>query len=359
MANTGFNDVTPIIPDVSSGITPEIQRYLRGEINNQIAIQSSRNEISVTVTSSKSKGGDFDNIQKAIDYVNQFGGGTILIKPGIYTLSSEIQIYSNISLIGVDDDLCTISNSRINANGSSGNRLKNINIKNLNFSGGIAGQTLIFTYCDKVGVERCIFSGGNDTYITMSNCSRSDVVNNSFSGESKCLDAEYCDIVSFKNNYCDSISSYPAVHYYAVLHSKIIDNSINSSYQGIYLNGSSSYVWIQGNRIINPTDTYIYISGDNNHVVDNLLESGGSGSTQISVSGLRNIISNNNCYSGVAYGLYLSTVATTIVNGNSFQGGIIDSIYISVGANTTIVTSNLVPGGITDLGAATTLANNV
>ena len=51
--------------------------------------------------------GDFTDIQKAIDYVNGLGGGTVYIKAGTYNLTTDLIMYSNIHLVG-EDTLSTI-----------------------------------------------------------------------------------------------------------------------------------------------------------------------------------------------------------------------------------------------------------
>jgi len=48
-------------------------------------------------------GADFDNIQEAIDFVNGFGGGKVFVKPGVYTLNSDITLYSDVHLVGEDN----------------------------------------------------------------------------------------------------------------------------------------------------------------------------------------------------------------------------------------------------------------
>ena len=51
---------------------------------------------------------DYTDIQAAINYVRDLGGGTILILPGTYDLSATLNLYDNISLIGFDKDLVIV-----------------------------------------------------------------------------------------------------------------------------------------------------------------------------------------------------------------------------------------------------------
>jgi len=59
-----------------------------------------------------SSGGDYDNIQDAIDYVSSQGGGNILIAPGTFTLSADLILKNNVSLYGSGEKF-----SFINCNG--------------------------------------------------------------------------------------------------------------------------------------------------------------------------------------------------------------------------------------------------
>lgn len=49
-----------------------------------------------------------DNIQTAIDTVNAESGGTVILKPGVHVRTSDITLYSNISLIGDNTGNTTI-----------------------------------------------------------------------------------------------------------------------------------------------------------------------------------------------------------------------------------------------------------
>jgi len=52
------------------------------------------------VSALKAGGGDFTDIQSAIDFVNARGGGTVFIRGGTYVLTSSLTIYSKVALVG-------------------------------------------------------------------------------------------------------------------------------------------------------------------------------------------------------------------------------------------------------------------
>ncbi len=76
---------------------------LPGGIRRRHQIAQER-EIAAIVSKSGG-GGDFFDIQRAINFVSGLGGGTIFIKNGIYNLTKDIEVKENISLIGEDNSL--------------------------------------------------------------------------------------------------------------------------------------------------------------------------------------------------------------------------------------------------------------
>jgi hypothetical protein len=108
--------------------------------------------------------GDYDNLQDAINYVNSIGGGNILIMSGTYTISADITMYSNIKLIGEDDEACIIdfngTNKRVNIVGASDNYLRNIEINNLQFTGRRGDNTgaIYIEFAQDINIQNCYFT---------------------------------------------------------------------------------------------------------------------------------------------------------------------------------------------------------
>src|SRR3990167_7908148 len=69
-----------------------LRKYLEGELQNPI-MATTRRPAYRAIVSPTPGGTDFIDIQKAIDYVNELGGGTIFIKSGTYTIASDITLY--------------------------------------------------------------------------------------------------------------------------------------------------------------------------------------------------------------------------------------------------------------------------
>ena len=93
-------------------------------IRNYNLEPSSRAAKAIVGTSTNAGLGDFKDIQAAIDYVDDLGGGVVFLKAGTYTLTTGITLYNNITLVGEDPDTTIIdansTNSGISANGSAG-----------------------------------------------------------------------------------------------------------------------------------------------------------------------------------------------------------------------------------------------
>lgn len=65
------------------------------------------------VVSPDRKLGQTDNIQEAINYVSDLGGGVVLLKQGTYYPTAKIALKSNVSLVGEDRDTTIISLSSV------------------------------------------------------------------------------------------------------------------------------------------------------------------------------------------------------------------------------------------------------
>jgi hypothetical protein len=111
--------------------------------------------------------GDNDDIQDAIDYVHGLGGGAIFIKKNTYTLTDDLILYSDIHLIGEDDDDCILDfNSLakgIKAVGNGGGRLKNIILNSLKVQNSkiSSGSGVLFQNVDDADVLGCKFTGND------------------------------------------------------------------------------------------------------------------------------------------------------------------------------------------------------
>lgn len=79
--------------------------------------------------------GDFEAIQAGIDYANLHGGGRIYVRPGTYTQTANITLYSNIEIVGEDNDTCIIDFGDASygflLRGTAGTYKRNLHLYNL------------------------------------------------------------------------------------------------------------------------------------------------------------------------------------------------------------------------------------
>jgi len=162
-----FNDIkAKFFPKKEAYDQMLLRKYLEGELQNPI-MATTRRPAYRAIVSPTPGGTDFIDLQKAIDFVNELGGGTIFVKAGIYILTSNINLYSNIELIGEDNNTAILDFSagdyKIQALGSVGSRLNNIHIENIQVRNSRVAYTngygaTLFNYCDDISVKNCHFT---------------------------------------------------------------------------------------------------------------------------------------------------------------------------------------------------------
>jgi len=84
---------------------------------------------------------DFGILQEAVDYTHQHGGGVISVKAGVYYLTSDLTLYSNIHLIGED-----VENTIIDLSGAGGRDC----VKVTGSVPGVAGVSTLTVHSDQV-----------------------------------------------------------------------------------------------------------------------------------------------------------------------------------------------------------------
>jgi hypothetical protein len=260
---------------------------------------------SAIVTLSK-KQGSFDNIQAAINHVNSLGGGTVFIKAGIYVLSSDLTLFSDITLQGEDSDTTIIdfnnTTYEISAVGTFDNPLKNIHLKNIQVkrSLNITYGAIRFSYVNDSSIEDCYFTGNWD------------------SDNSDGRDIYFFGVYRINIARCRSVLSgwllYGAGSY------NVLEKCFsNDSYKGLCY-GIGYYGFIRNNIILDATDVAIDIPGNNT-------------GTQII---------NNYIWSQASYGIKVNC-PEVLIEGNEIDGTSLgdDGIFISGSVNNTRIVSNL------------------
>jgi len=109
-----------------------------------------------------------DNVQTAINDINSAGGGTVFLQSGTYTLTADLVLYSNITLMGTDPDRCIIDFNggayQVKVIGTVGTRktdilIKNLTIKNSELSDPTYATdyyTIKIDYVDEIMFDNCI-----------------------------------------------------------------------------------------------------------------------------------------------------------------------------------------------------------
>ncbi|MFA6335629.1 MAG: right-handed parallel beta-helix repeat-containing protein [Bacteroidales bacterium] len=322
--------------------------------------------------------GDTISIQNAIDYVNSCGGGTILIKAGIYTLSTDLTIYSNVEILGEDDDLVTVKFSsnayHIKIIGTSGTHKRNITISRINFEGlqNLAGwKNIEVKYCDDVIIERCKFTTTGVQYerphaIYVEYCSRCNIINcrsieivNAFYLKDSiqcsvencyfymlggdCVGLESSDHILIRNNLAKLCATALVYDYGNSDKTKCYENTIQDCADYAFVCTTSNNWIISNNHIVNAGESYGGISLEESN---------------------RNIISNNEII-GLAYdGIHLINSDHNVISNNVIYSCDGTGIKITDAASSkNILSSNQVYNNataqITDSGTGTVNANNI
>src|SRR3990167_1763683 len=159
---------------------------------------------------------DSDPIQQGINDANRVGGGQVFLKTGTYTLGTNLDLFSNIHLIGEDADTTVINfgsaNHQVRAFGiiGAGNSLANILIENITFSGrrdtNSSRAAIHFQYCNDSAIKECIFTNNWNGTVSdtldlrlFNSSSRIEVSSNRFVSSGFAIDAGMNDANIFNN----------------------------------------------------------------------------------------------------------------------------------------------------------------
>jgi parallel beta-helix repeat protein len=229
--------------------------------------------------------GDYTTIQAAIDAAHALGGGRIFIKNGTYVQAADITMYSNIELVGEDNDNTIIDffggNNSIICTGAVNLIFDNLNIIN---SYDVNGA-LYLNGADNVTVRFCKFIGNYD-------------IANSRGYAIKCGG----DCIETLIEYCFFTSNYN-------------DIAISEGYNFRVLN--CTFDGTQNNSIL-VSDTVYYI-----YIENNLFDMCGISAYTISITNGRYVVINNNSQSSDdANGWYFNgNYSLRIISNRASSGG--------------------------------------
>lgn len=235
-----------------------------GTMTNKDFAPSNR---TVTAIVSQEADADFGDIQKAIDFVNAQGGGRILVLPGVYTVTQNITLYSDITIEGVSTADCIIdfNSTSFNLSASSPSDIK---ISRLTFK-NCFNSTTGTIYLDqplRAEISNCIFSDnqtggiGCDIYVI-----RPRFVKVTFNITSTCGTFYYSDNASRTNDISFNDIQSPQNYVF---------------YAGTTGNGGGATSYTN-NNIASPKKTAVYGRFVTAVIQGNIFSAGGSSLTEV------------------------------------------------------------------------------
>ncbi len=329
-------DVGVITADKIAVDTITADHIVAESITNNKITKWARAKQAVVDTSGE---GDFTTIAAAVTYLTTLGGGVIFLTPGLYTVTSNIYLDVNISIIGVDPDLCFIDFQAGNR-GILGYSKKNFNLENVTLQNSTSTSGAVYL-SNSAGhiVRNCKFTG-NVVDVEFYHCTDSVV---EFCGFSNTAQPVYVNggsnIRIRHNSMISTTSANGAIRLtgscaYILLFDNYIDGHQSATNGAIYAD-NANYVKIIGNVVKDSNGHGIYVSGafTRSLISENTVYScNGDG---IKLTGIdSNVIINNNhsTYNG-GKGLYIDTIQRVVGSGNVCTDNISDGFYIKAGGS--------------------------
>jgi len=295
------------------------------------------------IVSKNKKQGSFDNIQAAINYVKDLGGGSIFVKNGTYTLTADILMKSNVELVG-EDNVSTIIDCnntvyKIYFNGKFNASIKNFKISNCD---DLAVHILDSGHCV---VENIVFEhNGKDLglYGSSYRCRASNIYSSSSQVASIVVEVSYSDICTneYSNIFINGGLGF-GVNFLSGFRQRFINITVDS-------------VGYSGFNIDSPDTDRSYFQGCEARDCD------GSGFRLIEAERLRFV--NCAAYSNADHGFSVAAVnLTSFIACSSLDNGAW-GFALTPTSGDCIVVGNVVKyntsGGIEDLGSNNVVANN-
>lgn len=326
---------------------------------------------------------DFTDIQEAVDYINNLGGGTVFLKSGTYYPDNNINLYTNVKIIGENKNTTTIdfqlAEYQIRTLGISADHITNVGLHNIEIanSGFYELGAVRFEYCDDIILNNVSIDGTDYTAdpatfaLYVENCQRLRIdglslTNNnrgiylSGFGQTSIVDSYIYNTrgillavfsgssLTFRNNVCDS-------------------NSQFSSDSIIYFNGtltdfeiSSNYFTLCKNAVINNQTGGVQRLS----IRDNVMVATTGGDYGIVLNGVDNgSISGNKITGFTADGVQLNDCTNNSVIGNIIYGNGGDGIECDATTYGTTVVGNCITGntgyGVRATGDGTNAIGNI
>lgn len=279
--------------------------------------------------------GDYTDIQKALDFVNSQGGGTVYIKPGTYLISSVLTIYSNTQLIGLSNngvifDFQKKSIGLQTATNANWVRIQDITLQNSTSSTGTIQIGLLIS---KVWVVSCVFK--NNTVDIYTNDDFDITIDRNISNN--CGTFYQANTTTgrslINNNTIYSPTSYAFLN---CSNSVLTGNNINTPASSVFRGDFSNSI-IEGNSVSGTGKKFIdFTAGNYVRVVNNFLNN-----NIISLSGVGYSDICNNDYA--TYITLASSSSQNRISGNfcSNQTVANQATILVDGSNSNTITGNV------------------
>jgi hypothetical protein len=316
---------------------------------------------------------EFTDINSAINYVNALGGGRIFVKPGTYSMNSDVNLYSNINIEGEDRDTVIFDFNGgfygFIASGLTNVHLHNIKIDNIQItnSSNWENGAILFSYVDDADIINTKLV--NNYYepetsgagIILANCTQTNLKNNYLSYSAGVIVTNGGNNIYIEDNYFTNI--YLTVFYVNAATQVVFRHNFLDSNPDDMMDLSWNKIIIDGNIFNVLSSTAIVINGHDNIITNNLFISLAEGSAGISFNGAQDncIVSNNRFIGSFSHAIYVSTGDGNVIANNiseSAESGII----ISANGNYNSITGNVMRGcgtPISNSGTGNQLSGNV
>lgn len=377
-----FNDVKRRAISFQPHEQKLLRKYLEGNIQNPI-MATSRRPAYRAIVSSKKGGTDFTNIQRAIDYVDELGGGNIFIRIGTYSLSAFLTMRDNIDLIGEDKENTildfgsagNLTNGAIQARGTNVTSAGTITATNADAT--ITGASTQFSDDSVVagdiininGVPYEVYSVANNTSLELTQIYRGETT-----GGIPCRIDRPIKNIKISNftigNGADASTPGDGISLLRVQNATISDCVVENCVDGLEISSVYNlllesciprYNTSDGISVTNIfsgsiTKNYCY----NNSAEGIITQAGGSNPLVISqnicigngASGIRllvadeNLITNNMVIGNLSYGIWLEGADTDVVSNNIIvnngDDGIRLMVRVAVDCTNCIIEGNMI-----------------
>lgn len=302
-------------------------------------------------------GGDFNDIQSAISFCHDQGGGNIFVAPGTYTLTADLYLNSNIKIVGAGVYLSVIdcngfcivpANQRVESSPYFEEEIDFVVMDSLKIQNG--GADMVQSY---MGIDffHCWFYNGAGNLVSdqysgnlYSHCTfqfTSSFFATNYSNDIRGLNGEeatdlivehctflYCPVALFARDYSkisfNKISS-ARIGIYSLGDSSVIDGNILYDCRGFGIYSETRKTAITNNNIsgkaVSPyysSDDGIYVkygsvSGSENNVVGNFVDQFVNG-VNLPTSSSYNIVIGNNCRGNSSNGVLNNGTFNVVAN---------------------------------------------